>query len=172
MIYLYLVILLIANAVWLMLVPFTLPGNWLMIISTGLFAWWQWDQGIFSFPLLVVITVLALIAELIEFFAGAGGAKKAGASWTGAIAAIIGAVIGAIAGTILIPAPIVGTMLGACIGAGLCTWGVERLILKNQPQTSVQSGIGAGTGVLIGIITKFLIGCIIWICIAVAAFWP
>ncbi|MHC5082725.1 MAG: DUF456 domain-containing protein [Planctomycetota bacterium] len=172
MVYVYLVILLLANSVWLMLVPFTLPGNWLMIISTCLFAWWKWDEGIFCLPLLISITVLALIAELIEFFAGAGGAKKAGASWMGALAAIVGAVIGALGGTFVIPMPILGTMLGACLGAGLCTWGAERVILKNERQMSVRSGIGAGTGVLIGTVSKFLIGCVIWICIAVAAFWP
>ena len=44
-----------------MLVPFTLPGNWLMIITTCLFAWWKWDNGLFSWPLLIAITVLATV---------------------------------------------------------------------------------------------------------------
>ena len=171
MIYVYLAILILFNTCWLAMVPFTLPGNWLMVISTCLFAWWKWSDGIFGLPLLVVITVLALIAELIEFFAGAGGAKKAGAGWLGVIAAIAGAIFGALVGTFIIPVPVFGTMLGACFGAGLFTWIAERISGKEH-EHSVRSGVGAGTGVLIGTLSKFCIGCLIWLLITVAAFWP
>ena len=171
MIYVYLVILILFNACWLITVPFMLPGNWLILVTTYLFAWWQWDMGIFAWPLLITITVLALIGELIEFFAGAGGAKKAGSGWLGALAAVGGAVLGAIVGTPLIPVPIVGTILGACFGAGLATWIAERIAGKEQ-KASVRSGVGAGTGVLIGTVSKFAIGCLIWLLITIAAFWP
>ena len=171
MIYVWLVILLLLNACWLSTVLFTVPGNWLMVAGTCLFAWWQWDKSIFGWPLLVIITMLALIGELIEFFAGAGGAKKAGATWLGAAAAIVGAILGAIAGTILIPVPLFGTMLGACFGAGLLTWSTERSLGKAKDQ-SVRSGVGAGKGVLVGTLSKFAVGCLIWLLIAIAAFWP
>ncbi len=171
MLYIYLGILILFNACWLMLVLFTLPGNWLMVIGTCLFAWWRWDDGLFSWPLLIAITVLALIAEIIEFFAGAGGAKKAGAGWLGALAAIGGAIFGAIVGTFAIPVPVFGTMLGACFGAGLSTWIVERITGKEH-NASVRSGVGAGTGVFIGTVSKFCIGCLIWLLITIAAFWP
>ena len=169
MIYVYLTILILCNACWLAMVPFTLPGNWLMVISTCLFAWWKWDDGIFGWSLLIAITILALIAELIEFFAGVGGAKKAGAGWLGAIAAIGGAIFGAIVGTGFMP--VFGTMLGACLGAGIATWIVERATGKEQ-EHSVRSGVGAGKGVLVGTLSKFAIGCLIWLLIAIAAFWP
>ena len=171
MIYVWLILLILLNVCWLMLVLFTLPGNWLMVISTCLLAWWKGDDGLFSLPLLVVIAVLALIGEIIEFFAGAGGAKKAGAGWLGALAAIGGAIFGALAGTFIIPVPIFGTMLGACFGAGLATWTVERMTGKEH-DASVRSGVGAGTGVLVGTISKFSIGCLIWLLITIAAFWP
>lgn len=171
MIYVWLSLLILLNACWLAMVPFTLPGNWLMVTGTALFAWWQADRGIFSWPLLIGITVLALIAELIEFFAGAGGAKKAGAGWKGAIAAIAGAITGALVGTFAIPVPLFGTMLGACFGAGLLTWIVERASGKEHT-LSLRSGVGAGTGVLVGTLSKFAIGCLIWLLITIAAFWP
>lgn len=171
MIYVWAAILIILNACWLVTVLFMFPGNWLMVCGTYLFAWWQWDRGIFGWPLLVVITVLALIGELIEFFAGAGGAKKAGAGWWGAIAAIGGAVMGAILGTILVPVPLIGTLMGTCIGAGLATWTVERATGKKHDE-SVRSGVGAGTGVLVGTLSKFIIGCVIWLLITIAVFWP
>ena len=171
MIYVYIAVLLILNAGCLLGVLFALPGNWLMVILTALFAWWRWDEGIFSTTVLIIVAVLALIGEIIEFFAGAGSAKKAGAGWGGALAAIGGTIFGALFGTFLIPIPIAGTLLGACIGAGLATWSVERLSGKAYEQ-SVKIGVGAGVGVFVGTTTKFLIGCLIWLIIAVAAFWP
>lgn len=171
MIYVWLIFLILLNACWLLTVLFMVPGNWLMVISTYLFAWWQWDRGIFGWPVLAAITILALIAELIEFFAGAGGAKKAGAGWLGAIAAIGGALFGALTGTVMIPVPLFGTLLGACLGAGLFTWLIERISGKKH-QDSLRSGVGAGTGVLIGTLSKFCLGCLIWLLITLAAFWP
>lgn len=171
MIYVWVSLLILLNACWLVTVLFTVPGNWLMVISTYLFAWWQWDRGVFGWPVLAAITILALIAELIEFFSGAGGAKKAGAGWLGALAAIAGAIFGAVMGTFIIPVPLFGTLLGACLGAGLFTWIVERMSGKKH-EDSLRSGVGAGTGVLIGTLSKFGLGCLIWLLITLAAFWP
>ena len=165
----YLIGLLILNAIWLLLVPFALPGNWLMVLLTALFAWWKWDQGVFSIYTLVAITVLAVLGEVVEFFAGVGGAKKAGASWLASFAAIAGAIFGAIIGTFTIPIPILGTLLGACIGAGLATLAVETLSGKKFDH-SLKSGLGAGFGVFLGTGTKFILGIVIWFTIAIAAF--
>lgn len=165
-----LVFLVMLNAFWLMLVLVTLPGNWLMVVSTCVFAWWQWEDGFFGWPFLLTITVLALIGELVEFFAGAGGARRAGSTWKGAAAAVGGAIFGGLTGTFVIPVPLFGTLIGACFGAGLLTWIVERSAGKAH-ESSVRSGIGAGTGVLVGTLSKFAIGCLIWLMILVAAIW-
>ena len=171
MIYLLLVLLLLVNLIWLAAVVFSLPGNWLMIITTVLFAWWQWDRGVFSIYTLMAITALAVVGEILEFLGGMGGARKAGASWRGSIGAIIGAVVGAILGTLLIPVPVVGTLLGACVGAGLGTCLLEMQAGRDI-ERSVKSGFGAGMGVFIGTTAKFAAGVVIWLTIAVAAFWP
>ncbi|MHC4418513.1 MAG: DUF456 family protein, partial [Planctomycetota bacterium] len=113
------------NGVWLVLVFFALPGNWLIVISTCLFAWWRWEEGVFSIYSLMAITGLAVVGELVEFFGGAGGAKKAGAGWRGSIGAIIGALAGAVIGTAVVPIPVFGTVVGACVGAGLGALGLE-----------------------------------------------
>ncbi len=171
MLYLWSIILILLSAVWLVLVFFGLPGNWLIVISTCLFAWWRWDDGVFSIYTLIAITVLAILGELAEFLAGAGGAKRAGAGWRGSVGAIAGAITGAIIGTFTLPVPVLGTLLGACIGAGLGAWGLE-LAGGRKLQDSVRSGIGAGMGEFLGITTKFTLGVIVWIIVAVAAFWP
>ncbi len=141
-----------------------------MIISTCLFAWWRWDEQVFSIYTLIFVVVLAVIGEIIEFFAGMGGARKAGAGWFGSIGALVGAITGAIVGTFAIPVPMLGTLIGACVGAGLAASVVERIAGKKMDE-SVRTGLGAGAGVLVGTVSKLVLGGLIWIVIAVAAFW-
>ena len=169
MIYLWLILLILLNIVWLGLVFFALPGNWLMVATTAIFAWLGPGEGIFSIYTFVVITLLALLGEVMEFFAGAGGAKKAGAGTKGAIGAICGAIIGAVLGTIFIPILVLGTLLGSCFGAGLGAWIVE-LAGGRRMRHSVYSGIGAGLGQFLGVSAKFAIGILIWLIISIAAF--
>jgi hypothetical protein len=169
MLYLWITLLIILNGFWLVFTLFALPGNWLIVITTAAFAWWQRGQGVFSIYTLIVIAVLAFLGEVVEFFAGAGGARKAGAGWLGAIAAIFGAIIGAIMGTFVLP--VFGTILGACLGAGLAATVVE-LAMGRTPDASIRSGFGASLGHLVGSTVKFAIGAAIWFIVAVAAFWP
>ncbi len=171
MIYFWVTLLIILNAFWLILVLFGLPGNWLMIISACSLTWWRYDDGIFSVPVIVIVVILAVIGEIVEFFAGMTGAKKAGASWFGSMAAIIGSIAGAFFGTFLIPLPIIGTLFGACCGAAVGTIGVELLCGKDLHE-SFRFGLGAGVGDLIGKTGKFIIGLGIWLIIAVSAYWP
>lgn len=163
--------LILLDAVWLVLVVFGLPGNWLIVISTCLFAWWRWDNSVFSIYTLIAIVVLAILGELVELSAGMIGAKKSGASWPGSIAALFGAVIGAVFGTFLIPIIFFGTVLGACIGAGLGVWGLEISRGKKMEQ-SVRCAVGAGLGEFFGITSKLVLGIVIWFTVAIAAFWP
>jgi uncharacterized protein YqgC (DUF456 family) len=171
MVYLLLILLILLNVIWLMLVLFGLPGNWLVVISTCLFAWWRWEDGVFSIYTLIAIVVLACLGELFELLGGMFGAKRAGASRRGSIAALAGAITGAILGTFMIPVLFLGTVLGACIGAGLGAWAIE-VSRGRKMEESVRCGLGAGLGELLGITAKFTIGIAIWLTVAVAAFWP
>ena len=170
MLYVWLILLVITNGLWWALGFFALPGNWLMIISTCLFAWWRWDGQVFSIYTLIFVVVLAVVGEIIEFFAGMGGARKAGAGWFGSIGALVGAMTGAIVGTFVIPVPMLGTLIGACVGAGIGASAVERIAGKKMDE-SVKTGLGAGAGVLVGTASKLVLGGLIWVVIAVAAFW-
>ncbi len=170
MLYLWSTLLILLNALWLMLVVFGLPGNWLIVISACLFAWWRAEDDVFSIYTLIAIAALAVLGELIEFFAGAGGAKRAGAGWRGSIGALLGALTGAIFGTFLLPIPFLGTLIGACVGAGLGAWGLE-LAGGRKLQDSARFAMGAGIGEFLGITSKFILGIIIWLIVAVAAFW-
>jgi len=171
MLYLLLILLILLNIAWLVLVLFGLPGNWLIVTSTCLFAWWRWEDGVFSIYTLIAIAVLAVLGELFEFLGGMHGAKRAGASRRGSIAALAGAIAGAILGTFMIPVLFFGTVLGACIGAGLGAWAIE-VSRGRKMEESVRCAVGAGLGELLGITAKVTAGIIIWLIVAVAAFWP
>ena len=171
MVYLYAIALILLNAAWLMLVIFGLPGNWMIVISTCLFAWWRWDSGVFSIYTLVALVAMAMTGEIIEFSAGVIGARKSGASWPGSIAALFGAIAGAILGTFLIPVPFFGTLMGACLGAGTSVWGLEFSRGKKM-EHSVRYAVGAGIGEFFGITSKLILGIAIWLTVAIAAFWP
>jgi len=169
MLYVWIILLILCNALFLLLVLFALPGNWLMVVSTCLFAWWQ--EGVFSIYTLVAIGVLATLGELFEFFGGMGGAKKAGARWFGAFGALLGAIIGAVVCTFLIPIFMLGTLIGACVGASTGAL-VFELASGRRIEESARSGIGAGLGELVGITIKISLGFVIWVIVVIAAFWP
>jgi len=171
MLYAWLSILVLLNAMWLVLVLFGLPGNWLMVLSTCLVAWWKWDQRVFSGWTLIAIAALALLGELIEFLAGMLGARRSGASWRGSISAVFGAIFGALLGTFIIPIPFLGTVIGASVGAGLAVWAIE-VSRGELAEHSLRRGVGAGIGQFVGITSKIMLGLAIWLVIAVAAFWP
>ncbi|GAF70250.1 unnamed protein product, partial [marine sediment metagenome] len=50
-------------------------------------------------------------------------------------------------------------------------WGLE-LAGGRKLQDSARFAMGAGIGEFLGITSKFILGIIIWLIVAVAAFWP
>ncbi len=171
MIYLFIIALILLNLFWFLLVFLGLPGNWLIVITTCAFAWWQKDHHLFSAYTLAAMGILALTGELVEFFAGMTGAKKAGAGWRGSLGALCGGLPGAVLGTFLIPIPLVGTIFGAATGAGFGSFLAERAGGRDKDH-AVKIGLSASKGSLLGTATKLLIGFTLLILSAFAAFWP
>ena len=81
------------------------------------------------------------------------------------------AVAGLIAGTALIPIPVLGSLLGACVGAAAGSL-IGELAAGRRPRRIWRPSLAAGAGRLIGTLAKLAIGVIIFLEIAVAAFWP
>ncbi|MFA5865630.1 MAG: DUF456 domain-containing protein [Phycisphaerae bacterium] len=148
-----------------------LPGNWLMVMFTWILAWWQWDKQIFTLPTLIVITALALFGELAEFLSGVLAVRKAGGTKRGTTGAVFGAILFAICGTFIIPIPIIGSVAGACFGAFIGALALEFTGGRTM-RDSVHSGLGAGIGQFLGMNLKLLLGLVIWLITAIAAFWP
>ena len=144
-----------------------LPGLWLMVIAHAAYGWatgWNVHVGWTS---LIIITVLALLAELVEFLAGAAGSKAAGGSKRGMAGAIIGGIAGGILGSPIFP--IVGTIIGAVLGAGAGAFLVEMGIGRSKEE-STQIAIGAAKGRFIGIIGKSIFGIAMLLVSAFTAF--
>ena len=171
MLYILLTILIIVNLLWLALVFFGLPGNWLIVFSTALFAWWRWEDGVFSIYCLAAIIFLAALGELLEFLGAAAGSKKAGGSLRASVGALFGGIAGAIVGTFTIPIPFLGTLIGAAGGAFAGSWLME-LSKGKTIDKSTHVGLHAGLGQIKGILSKTALGIIIWIVVTIAAFWP
>jgi uncharacterized protein YqgC (DUF456 family) len=139
--------------VGLMINVLGLPGLWLMLASAAAYAW-ATGWAFFKWKGLIVLLVLAILAEIFEFVAGAAGSKAAGGSKRGMAGAIIGGLIGGIIGT---PIPIIGTIVGLCLGTFIGAFVVE-VAVGRHPYHSTQIGIGAARGRLYGVIIKLAFG--------------
>jgi uncharacterized protein YqgC (DUF456 family) len=163
--------LLLANLAGVFLVVLQLPGTWFMLLVTGVFAWWRWEQGTLGVWVLIGLVMLAVAGEIIEAVAGSAGAAKAGGSKRGAMLALVGGVAGAIIGSVAIPIPIIGTILGACLGAGAGSIAGDRWAGREWGP-AMRAGQGAAIGKLWGTIGKIVVAVIMWAVTAIAIFWP
>jgi hypothetical protein len=156
------------------MVALQLPGTWVMLLCSILFAWWRHDEGFGTLGAgtLIAATVLAILGEVVEFVAGAWGARHAGGSKRAALLAVVGGVVGAIVGTFaLAMLPIIGTLLGAAVGAGVGSILGERW-KGRQWKLALETGKGAAIGRFWGAAGKLAIAAAMWLLIAVAVLWP
>jgi hypothetical protein len=142
--------------VWLsfLMIPFGLPGNWLMAASALL------PLGNLGYTPLIIMLGAALIAEILELIFGAKIVNKAGAGKSGIVGAFVGAFVGGIFLSFVIPVPVIGTAIGACLGAFLGAVAFE-VFFSGRGQSSgdlAKIGVGASLGTLFGRITKISIG--------------
>lgn len=143
----------------------SLPGIWFMLLVAALCKWWQPD--LLSWETLGAVALLAVVAEIAEFFSSAVGAAKTGGSKSAAWAAVVGAIIGAIAGTPFMP--VVGTIAGAVIGAGLAATIVELGVHKKPWRESLKVGGGAAAGRLVAVVIKGVLALACAVILTVAA---
>ncbi|MFN0053119.1 MAG: DUF456 family protein [Planctomycetales bacterium] len=116
------VLLVLGNAAGLLATAFALPGNWVIVALTALFAWLVQDPsgGGVSWSCVVAVTVLAVVGEIVEFVAGAAGAARSGGSRRGILLSIVGAMLGSIAGAVIgVPIPLIGSLIAAVGGGAL-----------------------------------------------------
>jgi uncharacterized protein len=128
-----------ALLVGLLLIPLGLPGLWLMVGAALLYSYAKPGISIWTIG---ALTLLALIAEIIEFSLSGRYARKYGGSRRAGWGAIIGGVVGAFVWT---PLPVIGPMIGAFAGAFVGAWLAEK-----TKGTAVGGATRVATGALLG----------------------
>ena len=163
----YLLLLLVLLVGWFINV-LGLPGLWLMVAAYGVYALATGWNVYVGWPSLVAMLLLAGVAEMVEFFAGAAGSKAAGGRTRGMIGAVAGGFLGGIFLTFLLPIPIVGTIVGACAGAFI---GAAVMEFTDKDIThSLRVGVGAAKGRFVGIVSKLAFGLVMFVVALFAAF--
>ena len=155
----------------------TLPGNWFIVGLAALFVstfeTGDAAQGL-NWHAVVLLGVLAAGGEVLEFFAGAAGAAKKGASRRAIALAVAGTFFGSITGAVMgLPIPVVGPLLGALAGAaGGAFVGayLGEMWKHGRIDTSANVGWGAAVGRVFGTLGKLLVGVVMLVILTVRAF--
>lgn len=98
---------------------------------------------------------LMVISLVFDYVATALGAKKFGATWRGAVGAVVGGLIGLF---FAIPGIIAGPFLGAVL---------FEMAGKKEFKEAARAGLGATLGLVLGVIGKFSIAVVMSILFAV-----
>ena len=170
---------------------FGLPGTWVFLALALLveFLDQYWTGGgtqTFSWWLLGVCLLLAVIGEILELFAGVLGAKKGGSSKRGIWGSFIGGLVGAVLG-MAIPIPIIGSLIGALLGtfAGAVIGeltvpaaamgdeggGGEKSVDMTRVRDTLEPATWAAIGRILGTLSKLPIAFTVWLALVIAYFW-
>ena len=121
-----------------------LPGTMLVLAGIVVGAWID-DFTRVGWFAIATVTVLAVLAWLMDYVAALLGAKRAGASRQ----AVIGAALGTVAGIFM---GLVGVLFMPLVGAAIG----EYMALRDQ-RRAVKVGIATWLGLMAGMLAKFVL---------------
>lgn len=135
------VLLLAAGLIGLLLIPFGLPGLWVILLGILGYGYLTDFQAIPVWFMGLAIT-LCFLGEVLESWIGFRFAKRYGGSSRAGWGALVGGLIGAIVG---VPIPILGSVIGGFVGAflGAALFEYSR---ARHAEGSVKAGWGAVLG--------------------------
>jgi uncharacterized protein len=121
-----------------------LPGT-PVVLAAAVIHFLCFGQHSVSALVLVILVVLTAVSVAFDFLAGMVGANKFGATWRGALGAVVGGLVG-----LFFSLP--GIILGPFVGAT-----VFELLGDRELKAALKAGLGATLGLFAGIIGKFSI---------------
>lgn len=144
---------------------FSMPANWLVL---ALVALWKWAYPLsMDWSFVIVMAVLAALAEVLEFGLQAWGAGRYGATRRGNIGGMVGAVAGAILGTPFFLG--LGALAGALGGAYL---GCLFMEMPGRSRAEAQHAAkGSFVGKALGFTVKTAVGAAI-VVLSIPRIWP
>jgi uncharacterized protein YqgC (DUF456 family) len=157
------IVLVVALIVGLLMVPFGLPGLWVMLGAVTLYSYALPAGGIGT-GTIIVVGALAFLGELMEFLLTGRFVKRYGGSRRSGWGAVLGSIVGAIVG---VPVPVIGSLIGAFAGA-FAGAGLADLTLRGEVRAATQVATGALLGRMAAVATKAGVGCavIVWVVFA------
>tara|TARA_Y100000758_G_scaffold267598_1_gene208237 strand:+ start:787 stop:1269 length:483 start_codon:yes stop_codon:yes gene_type:complete len=117
----------------IMLVWINLPGTFVFLLLIFCFDFLL-RTTFFPENFLMIMLIIFVVAEAIEFLLNAIMVKFYGGKNSSAFLSILGAIIGAIIGNLILP--IIGAFLGLIIGAYLATYYNEKSLGENSEKAS------------------------------------
>lgn len=121
-----------------------LPGTILVLAGIVLGAWLD-DFTRVGWVTVTLVTVLAVVAWLLDYAAGLMGAKRAGASRQ----AMVGAAVGTVAGIFM---GLVGVLFMPLVGAA-----VGQYMAEKDHNRALKVGISTWLGIMAGMVAKVVI---------------
>ena len=147
-----------------LMIPFGLPGTWIIAAAALGYRIMVPDGGVGYFTVGVMV-VLAIISAIIEMTLSASYAKKYGGSRRAGWGAIIGGMVGAIIG---IPIPVIGSVIGAFAGAFVGAF-VFEMTKGTEVAGSTKVATGAMIGRGVGAVANVMIGVVMAVWVMVSA---
>lgn len=130
-----------AGVAGLLLIPFGLPGLWVIVLGILSYGWLT-DFRTLTAGLVVLVLGLALLGEAVEAWIGFRFAQRYGGSRRAGWGALLGGLIGAVVG---VPVPVIGSVVGGFVGAfaGAALFEYTR---ARASEGAVRAGWGAVLG--------------------------
>ncbi len=149
----------------LLLVPFGLPGLWIMLAGVVGYAWLT-DTRSVGVATIGIALALAFLGEIVEAWLGFRFARRYGGSSRAGWGALAGGIAGALVG---VPVPIIGSVVGAFVGSFLGAAALEYT-RSRRSQVAVGAGWGAVLGRAAAAAVKIGLGLVIAVFALFAAF--
>jgi hypothetical protein len=146
-------LIIIGGVIGLLLIPFGLPGLWVILLGILGYGWLTDFQTI-SVWFLALMIGLAILGEVFEAWIGFGYAKKYGGSSRAGWGALVGGLVGAVVG---VPVPVIGSVIGGFVGAFVGAALFEYTKAK-QVEGSAKAGWGAVLGRAFAAAMKMAVG--------------
>lgn len=144
----------------------TLPGLWLMLGATALYAW-ATHRLFIGWGTLGVLLAITVLAEVLETSSAGAAARRVGAGRRGTWGALIGGIVGGI--FLTIPLFLIGTLIGVCLGSFLGAM-IAEMSGGREVGRSALIGAHAAKGRFTGTLLKLGLACVMFVIIAVKGF--
>ena len=143
-----LIFFLLALVLGLVVIPLGLPGTFVIFGAALVYGLATRFGGAITWPMLLILLAMAVLAELVEFLLGTFTVLRFGASRWGVLGTLAGGILGAAWGSAALP--VFGTLLGAFAGAFLGAFILEYMHRQDRAGAA-RAGLGAFVGRVLGI---------------------